>query len=152
MDAEYSSSGGERAYLPEHHRPVPPHTSGSNGKHNVLTHSSKDPHCEICKRTKITRAPYRRRTKIDIPRAEWFSDLITADHEVLIEEGESCNNHRYTDVVQDLAIQWIQSYPCKTKTAHNTVRSSQKFLDPEAISKVIYADNALELGKACEHL
>ena len=27
------------------------------GKHNVYTHFPKDRNCEICKRTKITRAP-----------------------------------------------------------------------------------------------
>ena len=31
------------------------------GKHNVHTHFPKDRNCEICKRTKITRAPCRRR-------------------------------------------------------------------------------------------
>ena len=33
------------------------------GKHNVHTHFSKDRNCEICKRTKITRAPCR----VDLP-------------------------------------------------------------------------------------
>ena len=28
------------------------------GKHNVHTHFPEDPNCEICKRTKITRAPH----------------------------------------------------------------------------------------------
>ena len=32
-----------------------------------------------------------------------FGDLITADHKVFNEEGESRNNHRYTAVVQDFA-------------------------------------------------
>ena len=39
------------------------------------------------------------------------------------EEGESRNNHRYAVVVQDLATQWIQSYPCKTKTAQESCKS-----------------------------
>ena len=30
-------------------------------------------------------------------RAEKFGDLTTADHKVFNEEGESRNNHRYTD-------------------------------------------------------
>ena len=30
-----------------------------------------------------------------VPRADIFGDLITADHKVLNEEGESRNNHRY---------------------------------------------------------
>ena len=81
-----------------------------------------------------------------------FGDLITAEHKVLSENCESRNNHRYTVVVQDLATQWIQSYPCKTKTSQETQRSLQKFLDPNGKPKVIYTDNSLEFGKACEDL
>ena len=50
------------------------------GKHNVHTHFPKDRNCEICKRTKITRAPCRRRKGEAVPRADNFGDLITADH------------------------------------------------------------------------
>ena len=57
-------------------------------------------------------------------------DLITADHKVLSEGSESRNNHRYAVVVQDLAVQWIQSYPRKTKTSQQTQKSLQKFLEP----------------------
>ena len=52
-------------------------------KHNVHTHFLKDRNCEICKRTKITRAPCRRRKGEAVPRADNFGDLITADHKVL---------------------------------------------------------------------
>ena len=54
--------------------------------------------------------------------------------------------------MQDLATQWIQSYPCKTKTSQETQRSLQKFLEPNTKPKVISTDNSLELGKACEDL
>ena len=47
------------------------------GKHNVHTHFPKDRNCEICKRTKITRAPCRRRNGEAVPRAANFGDLIT---------------------------------------------------------------------------
>ena len=122
------------------------------GKHSVYTHFPKDRKCEICQRTKITRAPWRRRIGGAVPRAENFGDLITADHKVLGESCESRNNHRYAIVVQDLATQWIQSYPCKTKTFQETQRSLQKFLEPDRKPKVIYTDNSLEFGKACEDL
>ena len=56
-----------------------------------------------------------------LPRAEHFGGLITAEHKVLSEESESRNNHRCAVVVQDLAAQWIQSYPCKTKTFSSRV-------------------------------
>ena len=65
---------------------------------------------------------------------------------------ESRNNHRYAVVVQDLASQWIQSFACKNKTSQETQRSLQKFLEPERNPKVIYTDNSLEFGKACEDL
>ena len=65
---------------------------------------------------------------------------------------ESRKNHRYAVVVQDLATQWIQSYPCKTKTSQETQRSLQKFLEPDWKPKVIYTDNSLEFGKSCEDL
>ena len=93
------------------------------GKHNVHTHSPKDRNCEICKRTKITRAPCRRRKGEAVPRADNFGDLITSDHKVLSDNFESRNNHRYAVVVQDLATQWIQAYPCENKTSQETQRS-----------------------------
>ena len=101
---------------------------------------------------KITRAPCRRRKGEVVPRADNFGDLITADRKVLSDNCESRNNHRYAVVVQDLATQWIQAYPCKTETSQETQRSLQKFLELERKPKVIYTVNSLEFGKACEDL
>ena len=122
------------------------------GKHSVYTNFPKDRNCEICKRTKITRAPCRRRNDGAVPRAENFGDLIIPDHKVLSDNCESRNNHRCAVVVQDLATQWIQAYPCKTNTSQETQRSLQKFLEPDTKPKVIYTDNSLEFGKSCEDL
>ena len=55
---------------------------------------------------------------------------------------------------------WCRTWPpngsrhirAKTKTSQETQRSLQKFLEPERKPKVIYADNSLEFGKACEDL
>ena len=85
-------------------------------KHSVYTHFTKDRNGEVCRRTKSRRAPCRRRNGGAVLRAENFRDLITAEHRVLSENCESRNNHRYAVVVQDLATQWIQAYPCKPKT------------------------------------
>ena len=122
------------------------------GKHSVNTHFPKDRNCEICKRTKITRAPCRRRNGEAVPRAEKFGDLITAYHKVLSDNCESRNNHQHAVVVQDFATQWIQAYLCKTKTSQEPQRSLQKFLEPDRNPKVIYTDNSFEFGKACEDL
>ena len=127
-----------------HELPLEPRAKVEPSKHNIFTHFPKDWNCDICSRTKIRRASCRRRTGTVVPRAEYFSDLITADHKVLGEGCESRHNHRYAVVVQDLATQWIQSCPCKTKTCQETQKSLQKFLEPTRKRNVIYTDNSLE--------
>ena len=119
-------------------------------KNNICTHFPKDWNCDICLRTKMTRASCRRRTGTVVPKAEKFGDLITADHKVLSEGCESRNHHRHAIVVQDLATHWIQSSPYKTKTSQETQRKLQKFLEPGRKPEVMYSDNSLEFGKACE--
>ena len=112
-------------------------------------------------KTEIARSV--RGPKLQGPRAEdelaqpyfeqqFFGDLTTADHKILSEGCESRNNHRYAVVVQDLATQWIQAYPCKTTTSQETRKSLQKFLEPNRKPKVIYTDNSSEFGKAWEDL
>ena len=113
MDDEIPLQGGSHASS-SHEVSLEPTTKRREdlGKHNVHTHFPKDRNCEICKRTKITRAPCRRRNGEAVPRAANFGNLITADQKV---------------VVQDLATHWIQAYPCKNK----------KFTrNPEKLAKV----------------
>ena len=114
--------------------------------------SRRTRNCNICMRTKTTRAPCRKHTGTVVPRAENVVGLVTADHKVLCKGCESRNNHRYAAVMQDLATQWIQSYPCKTKTSQNTEKSLQKFWEPMRKLKVVYTHNSLEFGKSCEDL
>ena len=106
--------------------------------------------CEVCKRNKSTIAPCRKCTGDAVLRSEKFCDLMTADHKVLNEDGVSRNNHRYAVVVQDLATQWLQSYPCKTKTSQETERTRRKFLEPSEKLKIIFLNNTLEFCKSCE--
>ena len=117
VDDEIPLQGGSHASS-SHEASLEPTTKRREDldKHSVYTHFPKDRNCEICKRTKITRAPCRRRNGEAVPRAANFGDLITADHKVFSDNCESRNNHRYAVVVQDLATQFIQSYPCKTQT------------------------------------
>ena len=116
LDDEIPLQGGSDASF-SHEVSLEPTTKRREDleKHSVHIHVPKDRNCEICKRTKITRAPCRRRNGEAVPRAAIFGDLITADHKVLSDNCESRNNHRYAVVVQDLATQWIQAYPCKIK-------------------------------------
>ena len=96
-------------------------TKVASRKHIIFfIHFLKDRNCDVCLRTKITKASCTRRTGEASPRAEKFGDLITADHKVLNKKRESGDNHQYAVVVQDLATQRIQSRPCKTVSAHDT--------------------------------
>ena len=88
--------------IPEHWDSLTPVFSWSISTVFILI-SLKNRNCEVCQRTKITRAPYRRRNDGVVLRAENFwwldhsrshGDLITADHKVLSENSESRNNHR----------------------------------------------------------
>ena len=90
-------------------------TKVASRKHGIHTHFPQDRNCEICQRTKITRAPCRRRTGEAVPRAEKFGDLITAEHKVLNEGGESRNNHQYAVVVQDLSHSMESILPVQDK-------------------------------------
>ena len=116
-------------------------------EHNVFTHFPKDRN--YAKGPKLQMVPCRKRTRNQIPRAENnVGDLMTAEHKVLNEECESRNSHSYAVIVQDLATQWLQANPCKTKSSQETEESLQKDLEPKASPKVIYTDNSLEFGEA----
>ena len=54
-------------------------------EHNIFAHFPKDRNRDICLRTKITSASCRKRTGTVVPRADFFGELITADHKVLSE-------------------------------------------------------------------
>ena len=96
VDDEIPVEGGSHASS-SHEASLEPITKRREdlGKHSVETHFPEDRNCEICQRTKITRAPCRRRNGEAVPRAANFGDLITADHKVLSDTCESRNNHRY---------------------------------------------------------
>ena len=122
------------------------------GKHSVQTHFPEDRNYETARGPKLqgSRAedalaePYFVQ-KILVIRLQRITEFLV----------KIANLERITEnavVVQDLATQWIQACPCKTKTSQETQRSLQKFLEPSRKPKVIYTDNSLEFGKACEDL
>ena len=117
-------------------------------KHSIYSHCPRDRNCEVCLRTKLRRAPCRRRPGEALHRAKKFGDLRTTDHKVFDEDGESRNHHWYAVVVQDLATQWIQSYQCKRKTSQETERSLRKCPRTVGQAESLETDNAL----ACEEL
>ena len=112
----------------------------------------KDRNCDICKRTKITRAPCRRRNGEAVPRAVNFGDLITADHKVLSDNCESRNN---PSIRSRGAGSSHPMDPGVSVQKQNFTRHPEKLAKVPGTreeTKVIYTDNSLEFGKACEDL
>ena len=114
-------------------------------KHSVNTHLPKNGNCKICQRTKITRASCRRRTGGAVPRAKNVEDLITAKFSV-----KDVN----LETIIDMQL-W-----CKTELLDSIIAvynknfaGTRKVLQkPSRKPKVIYTDNSIEFGKACEDL
>ena len=107
------------------------------GKHSVYTHFHKDRNCEICKRTKITRAPCRRRNGEAVPRAVNFGDLITADHKVLSDNCEISKQSSIRSRGAGPSHPMDPGVSVQKQTSQETQRSLQKFLEPERKPKVI---------------
>ena len=106
------------------------HNRGST----VVIHTSrKHRKCDICLWTKITSSLYRRRSGEAVLRAEKFGDLITADHKVLNEGGESRDNHWYAVVYK---ISPLNGF--KTKVSQETEKSLLQFLELSQAPRVIF--------------
>ena len=82
------------------------------------------------------------RTELQI--AETCGELRTADHKVLNEDYASRMQHKYAVVVQVLATQWNQYYPCNTKISSRDDEKPSKFPTPRINPRSIYTDNSLE--------
>ena len=53
---------------------------------------------------------------------------------------------------QDLATQWIQSYPCKAKISQETEKSYESSTVRRKNPKLFILTNSYEFGKSCEDL
>ena len=84
-------------------------------KHDIFTHCPEDKNCDICLRTKITRASCRRRTGTVVPRADKFGDLTTADHKVFSD-----------DVSLDTIIDTLSWYKTWLLNGYNSSHVKQK--------------------------
>ena len=130
--------------------PAPTHFSQDSGserptkvvsksrKHSIYTHFPKDRNCWVCLRT---RAPCRSRIGKALLRAGKFGDLITADHQVLNEEGEIFPLNGF-NLVRSKQRLYRRRYRVHGNSPSR--RKNQMLF--------IYTDNSLELGKSCEDL
>ena len=118
-------------------------------KHSIFTHFPKNRNCDVCLKTKITKASCRRRTGEALPRTEEFRHLITAVPKVLNEECESgqspvrCRGARSCHPMDPVLSVPNTNFPCPPSKI-------RKFLLPSQKPKVFYSDNSLEFGKSCK--
>ena len=122
------------------------------GKHHVFTQAPKDPNGEVRKRTKIAKGPCRKRSNDHILRAEKFGDLITADHKILNEEGESRNNQRYAVIFARCGHSVDTKLPMPNK---NFTRRDEKLAEVPRCECQPEGDlqrKFFGIGKACECL
>ena len=97
------------------------------GKHSVYTLFPEDRNCEICQRTKVTRAPCRRRNGGAVPDAENFGDLMITRFSVKI-----VNLETVTDMQS-----WCRTWP---PNGSSRIRVKQKLhRKPEKLAKVLGA-------------
>ena len=99
----------------------------------VFTHYPKHPNCEVCKKTKTTRARCRTKPekRVDgIALSTTFGALITADHKILTDENESRCGHKNALIVQGDCTNRLHSYPIKTKETPATMSCLPIFLLP----------------------
>ena len=112
-----SSSGSGAVGLPKPRCPVSLPKGGS-GKHDVLTHSPKNPNCEVCRL---------HADSAQSPTSPWQRNLVTllrADHKILNEEGESrlsgtCTTFGHS-ADSKLPVQNNNSLPKKRREAHRS--------------------------------
>ena len=123
------------------------------GKHNVHTHFPKDRNCEICKRTKITRAPCRRRNGEAVPRAVNFGDLINSRSQGpkrqlrISKQSSICSRGAGSSHSMDPGVS-VQ----KTKLHKKPREACKSSWNPRENQKSFTLTNSLEFGKACEDL
>ena len=128
-----------RGELPRpHSSSAKPLTKKPGRKHVVFMRFAKDPNCEVCQRTEATRAPCRR--SFGKPSGQNSSRKKTL--RILYQRKSDYRNG------------YRVSYPCKKKNkdVQYTMRSSRRFLSPEADPKIICTMIIMEFTKACEGL
>ena len=118
MDEGVSASRDTPASTSRESDSEPPEKSGI-GKHSISTHFPKDLTCKVRKRTKITRAPCRKRTGDAVLGAEDFGDLITAEHKGLSEGCSSTlflpkTSHDSTSLVRKFYLEYALGYASYT--------------------------------------
>ena len=143
MDTSSTSSRSDKQDPPEALRPDPLLSNKSKERSNIYLHIfSKIQNVRFAGERKLQELFAYANLENHVLRPDKLGDIIAADHKIFNVVEESRNSQMYAIWVQDLATQWIQNYPCKTKTSQEKTRHFRKFFDLEDNPKVIYVDNS----------
>ena len=113
----------------------------------------KHPGCPVCIAVKTKNSQHRKRNAkapeggADVPKAEKFGELITADHGDAGRKGQTVSL-----VVQDRHGVWLQQFASKTKSTKDTKMGLQRFMGPKAQPQHVYTDGSKEFHKAFDEL
>ena len=86
-----------------------------------------DPNCRICVASRLQKAARPFKTDSNarpdaLAPALKFGDRLTADHAIMNQENMSAEDEALVAcVIQDGFSQWLQAFPCKTKSAQDTL-------------------------------
>ena len=123
----------------------------SVGKTIYLIIFRRTPIVTYANASKPTRAPCRRnpeRREDKIPHA---TNLEIQLQQITKFSMKRTNRHCIIDM-RSWFKNWPQSSRCRNKTAQDTMKSVQRFLDPESTLAVTYTDKSSEFSKTCEDL
>ena len=118
-----------------------------------MCHFPKNIYCSTCRRAKMMQKPARKSHRAPDKRPTKFGELVTADQIICGSDldkgirGETC-----LLVILDVATDWLECYPLKTKHADSIYESLYKFEGKERVVMRFYSDRAPELIKAAQQM
>jgi hypothetical protein len=124
----------------------------------LLTHLSKNPHCEVCAKANVQRTSKRKKRAVAIgPDAivfriqDFFGAQVTADHLIKNDDGEEDDGipvDTVAVVLLDRGKGWIALYPKASKSTEHNVDAFQHIAGAKENIASFYCDNAPELKAA----
>ena len=119
---------------------------------NMVSTLSEGPKLRYLLEDKNNEGFLQKRAGTVVPGADNFVNLIPADHKISVKK---VNRVTIIDMPWWYKIWQLSGHNpahVKQKLFHETQKSLMKFLELSRKPKVIYTDNSLEFGKACEDL
>jgi hypothetical protein len=119
---------------------------------HLMTHTPKNPHCAVCQRAKMQRAPCRRKKWFKGPKPETFGDQVTADHVVAnSDRSMGVTGEKSALIIGDRATGYIGGFPLVSKDAEDAEHDIREFAGSHKIKRA-WTDCSPELILACRRM